>query len=282
MKITAYLVKAFSKEPVHGNPAGVVLDADLLTESQMLLISSKLGFSESVFVSKSDKANFKLRFFTPKKEVDLCGHATIAAFSLMNSLSILKSSRVTQETKAGILPIEIGEDGRVTMAQKPPEFGFIEKDKTIVAQLLSISKSEILNSPIQSVSTGTSKLLIPISNLNVLMYIKPNFEGISNYCLSKEVNGFYPFTAETINSTSDFHTRQFNPLAGIDEDPITGVAAGALGAYAKRYNLVNRNNLTIEQGYIMNKGGLVYVDVDSEIRVGGYGVLYDETHLDIA
>ncbi len=281
MKIKAHLVKAFTKDQKQGNPAGVIVNAEILSEKQMIDISAKLGFSESAFVSRSSKADYKVRFFTPQKEVDLCGHATIATFSALKWLNLLKSGGYTQETKTGVLEVEIKNDGMVVMTQKDPEFGFIETDIEKIANLLSIRVSDILETPIQSVSTGTSKLIIQISSLDVLKEIEPKLEIISEYCKEKGVNGFYPFTKETLNSDSDFHARQFNPLAGVNEDPITGIAAGALGAYSQKYGLVDHTDLIIEQGYFMKKSGLLYVNTEKNIKVGGYAVVYDGIELEV-
>lgn len=118
-KIKVFTLNSFAKTLEGGNPAGVVLDADNLTEKQMMYISKEVGFSETAFVSKSNKADFKVRFFTPTDEVDLCGHATIATYFLMWNKQLIKSGNYTQETKAGILGIEAGKDGTVFMDQNP-------------------------------------------------------------------------------------------------------------------------------------------------------------------
>src|SRR5687768_16375077 len=104
-----YLVKAFTQDPAQGNPAGVILDADDLSSEQMLQMAAELGYSESAFVSASDTATFKIRFFSPKREVPLCGHATIAAFHALFTAGKITSGAaeyidVTQEALAGILP----------------------------------------------------------------------------------------------------------------------------------------------------------------------------------
>ena len=106
----------------------------------------------------------------------------------------------------------------------------------------------------------------------MLKKIKPDLEGIKEYCKNTEARGMYPYTTETIEKESDFHTRQFNPLAGINEDPVTGVAAGALGSYIKEHKLSNKTRFVIEQGYIMNKAGKMIVDVSDGVKVGGYCV----------
>lgn len=278
---TVFLVKAFSKDKTTGNPAGVVLDADNLSDEQMLNIAAELGFSESAFVSSSDVADFRVRFFSPKQEVDFCGHATIATFhTLVEQGRILvpgaDKRTVTQETKAGVLNVTCHADGKIVMNQNAPEFGAIETDRVSIAELLGIKPENILDHPIQAVSTGTPKLMIPVDSLKTLQAIQPNLEGIAAY---SKARGFYPFTAETLDPNADFHARQFNPAAGINEDPLTGVAAGALGCYAKKYNLVAKDQILIEQGYTMNMGGRMIVDVSDGVKVGGYGVVFGEKYI---
>ncbi|OGI36044.1 MAG: hypothetical protein A2283_09855 [Lentisphaerae bacterium RIFOXYA12_FULL_48_11] len=280
----AILVKVFTQDKAQGNPAGVVFDADKLLDNQMLEISKGLGFSESAFVVKSDKANFGIRYFTPTQEVDLCGHATSATvYALLKKKKIYlgkeKSKTITIETKAGIFPVEVHKDGLIVMTQTQPQFWEDFHNKNEVAKLLGISLQEIIDYPIQTVSTGTPKLMVGVNSLETLFSIKPYLEGIEMYCKEHLVKGFYPFTLETKEKDSDFHARQFNPLAGIAEDPITGVAAGALGAYAVKHKISDKNNFVIEQGYCMDKGGKMYVTVEDKAKVGGYAVIFGEKEI---
>ena len=100
MKIPFYVVNAFTDKPFNGNPAGVVLEADDLNRNLMQKIAAELKCSETAFVSTSKNATFRVHFFSPLKEVDLCGHATIATFYTMAKSGILKESRVSMETNA--------------------------------------------------------------------------------------------------------------------------------------------------------------------------------------
>ncbi len=102
------------------------------------------------------------------------------------------------------------------------------------------------------------------------MKIQPDLEGIKEYCRKTESRGIYCYTTETMEENSDFHARQFNPLAGINEDPITGVAAGALGSYIKKHKLSDKTKFIVEQGYNMKKAGKMIVDVSDGVKVGGY------------
>lgn len=96
MKIKVFTLNSFAKINTGGNPAGVVLDAENLSENDMLTIANIVGFFETAFIQKSDKANFKVRFFTPTNEVDICGHATIATFFLLFKKGLIKQGNYSQ------------------------------------------------------------------------------------------------------------------------------------------------------------------------------------------
>jgi len=281
---TAILVKAFTTDKEKGNPAGVILTADHLTENEMIAIAKDLGFSESAFVQTSDKADYKIRFFTARQEVDLCGHATLAAFHVLvtNKLITFTDNQPiqrTMETKVGIFPVICYSDGLIMMEQQSPQYMEPEIDRRLIAKLLSLNEEDFLDYPIQPVSTGATKLMIPIKSLNRLFAIMPNLEGIEKYSRDKNIRGFYPFTFETIDKDADFHTRMFNPLVGIDEDPITGVAWGALACYIRHNNISNKESFVIEQGNILAKGGNIIVDISNGVKIGGYAIVFD--HKDI-
>jgi PhzF family phenazine biosynthesis protein len=277
MAVEALLVKAFTQNPKFGNPAGVIFEADGLEEAQMQAIATELGFSESVFVGKSKVADFKLRFFTPKQEVPLCGHASIAAWhALRDHRKVISQGMLTQETEVGVMQIFEEENGLIFMEQGEPQFYEPRDEQYKIASLLGISMLELLDLPIQLVSTGgVAKLIIPLLSLDTLQRIKPDLEQIALYCRSAKIRGgLYPFTSETLEKTSDFQARYFNPLIGVNEDPITGTAAGPLACYAREYGLCKKPRMVIEQGFVMKKGGRMYVDLTEGIKVGGHGVVY--------
>jgi len=277
-----FLVKSFTQDKNFGSPTGIVLDADDLSEQQMQAIATKLNFAESAFVLASEKADYRLRFFAPNHEVALCGHATIASFHLLAEQGRITFGEkdhviLTQETSAGLLQVTCHKDGRVVMSQKEPTFGVIETDCDRVAGLLGISAADFLDYPVQVVSSGTPKLLVPLNSLKALRAVTQDSEGIKQYCRETEAKGIYPFTMESPIPDTDFFARQFNPLADENEDPLTGVAAGALGCYAKKYKLLAKEQFIVAQGYDLNMGGNMLVDVTEGVRVGGYAVTYGET-----
>ena len=280
------LIKAFTKDKNNGNPAGVVPDADDISEKDMLKISSDLGFSESAFVMKSKKADYKIRFFSQTQEVDICGHATVAAFHCLIESGKIRfgdygEKTFTMETKTGVFPVTCHKDGLVEMIQDKAQYNDVAVDKREIARMLNIKETDIMEHPLQIVSVGTPKLMIPLASIDVLFRIRPDLEAIKKYCEESGAKGFYPFCFETISKDSDLHARQFNPLFGIDEDPVTGVAAGALGAYIVHNKISGKRKFIVEQGYVMKKMGRVYVDViGDEVRIGGYAVAFGEKDCD--
>jgi PhzF family phenazine biosynthesis protein len=245
--------------------------------------------SETCFVFSSSKADYRNVFFTPEIEVDLCGHATIATFFTMALEGYFNSDKktvATQETKAGILPvyIEFSEDfclERVMMGQNKAILKDIFIDTQKIANSLNISKDEIDDSlPNQIVSTGLFTLPICINFLKILKSIKPDFEKIKKICKELGVGSFHLFTFDTIEPQSLYHARNFPPIYGINEDPVTGTANGAVCSYLVKNNLVKGNEFTCEQGDVIGRPGRISIQfIDDEVRVGGRARIVEEKEI---
>lgn len=263
---TVYLLNAFAKVEGGGNPAGVVLEADDLTDHEMLNIAREVGFSETAFVSSSELADFRVRFFTPAAEVDLCGHATIATFSLLFRMGIIRVEEYSQETKAGILKISVKEDGTIFMQQNCPIFGEIIP-LTDIADSLNITGDDLVdNLPVQTVSTGLPDIIVPIQSLEILNAIQPDFAKVKELSQIYSVVGFHLFCLETLNDNSA-HCRNLAPLFDIEEEAATGTASGALASYLYKQGLINEDqagNLVFEQGYSMNRPSEIKVKLEIE------------------
>lgn len=289
MKVKAKKVNAFTDSLEGGNPAGVVLNSPDLTDKQMAYITKQLKVSETAFVFPSNIADFKIRFFSPKIEVDLCGHATIATFFTMALEGLFPknyNSVVKQETKAGILPVSIefsdeGSVNRVMMTQKKPILKDIHLDIYEVADSLKISVDKIDDFlPKQSVSTGLFTLPVCVDSFETLKSIKPDFEKIKKICDKLDVGSFHLFTFQTLEPRSIYHARNFAPIYGIDEDPVTGTANGAVCSYLLRNNIIHENNLICEQGDIIGRSGRVFVDVKKNaVSVGGKAKIVKEKEI---
>ena len=289
MKIMAYKINAFAMTEEGGNAAGVVLNADMLSENDMKKIAGILGFSETAFVMESDVADYRVRFFTPAAEVDFCGHATIGVFSTLFSKGYIKFENYTQETKAGVLNVEVMEDSSIMMNQPKPNFYEIVEKKEI-ADSLNISVDDMNQKlPAQIVSTGLRDIIVPIRSIEVLNDIKPDFEKVSE--ISKKYNtiGYHLFALDPLRNSSA-HCRNFAPLYGITEESATGTSNGALACYLHKYSgfmFENAMNLSFKQGYSMNMPSeiMVILSVDNdeiyEVRVGGKALNLTEIEIEI-
>ena len=284
-------VNGFTELPDGGNPAGVLLNSPPLTEKQMIFITRELKVSETAFVSTSKKADYKTRFFSPNGEVDLCGHGTIAAFYTMALQGDFNSDGkivVTQETKAGILPVEIEftkfkKIDKVMMYQSKPILRGVDIDTHILADSLNISNEEIDDSlPQQIVSTGLFTLPICIKSLETLRNIKPDFRKIENICTKIGAGSFHLFCFETIGKESLYHARNFAPIYGINEDPTTGTANGAVCSYLTKNNITKDGSFICEQGDVIGRPGRVFVEINRDtVRVGGKAKFVEEIQFDM-
>jgi PhzF family phenazine biosynthesis protein len=275
--IKVFALNAFAKTKTGGNPAGVVLDADALSKPCKQKLAAKVGFSETAFVQKSELADFKISFFTPTEEVALCGHATIAAFSLLYKLGRIPAGCFRQETKVGILGLEVQKDGTVFMEQTLPSFG-----KTIdgheVARSLGIGVDSLVPElPVQIVSTGLRDIMVPVGSLHELFNIKPNFEKIAAISKKRRAVGYHVFTLET-KFESAAHCRNFAPLYGIPEEAATGTSSGALACYLFKHGKIPHGptqRLVFEQGYCLKRPSEILVRLDTakkeirRVQVGG-------------
>lgn len=280
MSLTLYAVDSFTKDGEGGNAAGVVLAADELSGARMLAIAKEAGFSETAFVQESAKASCKVRFFTPTAEVDLCGHATIAAFTLLRSKGIIGDGAFTQETKAGILGIAVKND-LVYMNQALPAY-YEVLDKAELADSLAILPGDCLaNFPARIVSTGLRDIMLPVGSLNALLSIRPDAERIARLSKKYNVIGIHAFSLETrFGATA--HCRNFAPLYDIDEEAATGTANGALACYLYQYGVIDTaysSGLVFEQGYSLGKPSEILArlsiknDAVTEVQVGGRAVI---------
>ncbi|MDK9712270.1 PhzF family phenazine biosynthesis protein [Acidaminobacter sp.] len=249
MKVHVYEIHAFTEGEKGGNAAGVVIQPGVssLTEAQMLDISARMGFSETAFVMESELADYKVRFFTPTEEVELCGHATIGAFWLLEHLGYLKGRQtLVQETKAGLLRIKVSPE-EILMEQAAPDFGPILEPEEIFWSLGLSEDQQAPGLPVQIVSTGLKDILVPVNSIDALRSIQPDLEEIRKISEVNGVTGYHCFalasghdlTQETSRPAVTACCRNFAPLFGIAEESATGTSNGALAAYLSAYGAVN-------------------------------------------
>ncbi|MFE4217875.1 PhzF family phenazine biosynthesis isomerase [Streptomyces sp. NPDC056844] len=270
-----YQIDAFSPTPFQGNPAGVVLSAEGLTEAQMQSVARELNNSETAFVLPPEGADHdvRVRFFTPTTEVPTCGHATVAAHYARAVEYGLPSGSCVQKSGTGLLQgVQILREGdrvRISMDQGKavfgPELNGSRTDRLLRA--LGAGLDDLAdNGPVQIVSTGHCKALVELRDRSVIDRLRPDPTALT--ALSHEVgtNGFFVFTRATGDPHLLTWSRMFAPAIGIAEDPVTGNGHGPLGAYLVRHGIVptvnGRLTFTGRQGWAMGRPG------DVEVRVG--------------
>lgn len=278
MKLPIWLVDAFTDCALQGNPAGVVPDADSLTPVQMQQIAGEIHASETAFVLTSDsseEADFRLRFFTPENEVDLCGHATIGTICGLveaGRLPLRGDQGVCKiETAVGILSVKYGKSHGLTwaeMRQAEPQFREVNLDLETIAKLLGIRRQDVDETLISGVSyTGLWDLFIPVRSRSVMANMKPDLPSLANFNRALGVASTHVYTAETTNSENDFHARDFSPALGIPEDPATGTATGALTALLHRHGVVEAGRTyRFEQGYEMGRPSVISARVEENLQ----------------
>lgn len=273
--IDIYVVSAFSKDNKGGNNAGVVLDSRNLTPAEMIAAARELGYSETAFLMDSDIADFKIQYFTPTEEVPLCGHATIATFSILNSLNMLKKHVYKIETKAGILNIQVEKDGMIFMEQNLPTYFEILKPQMLAGCLASEFIDNSL--PVQIVSTGLKDIMLPIDSKEHLEKLDPDFKNITTLSQDLDVVGIHAF-ALTKGPDITAICRNFAPRYGIDEESATGTSSCALACYLFKY-YKQQPQYIFEQGFHLGAVSQLVVNIAhhgstiDNVYVGGYGYL---------
>jgi PhzF family phenazine biosynthesis protein len=272
----ALIVDAFAAEPLAGNPAGVVPDAEGLGANRMAAIAGELAASETAFFSSSDDADRRVRYFTPAGEIDLCGHATVAGHAHLFDDGVIDAGSHTFETNVGVLDVAVEPDGAVWMTTRPPEVREVVAGESRVAAALGIDPGSIVSGelPVAVASTGLPYLIVPLDYLSSLGGIDPDAEAIEDLTAEFDATGVYAFTFDTLDAESTLHGRMFAPAEGIPEDPVTGTASGAAGAYLRHAGAFDSmpDEMVFEQGHYVGRPGRVRVEVGAEIRVGGGAV----------
>ncbi len=296
-KYRVFQVDSFTREKLAGNPAGVVLDADGLSDEMMRRIAREMNNSETAFLFPGGEGyDVHVRFFTPTREVPICGHATVAAHYVRALEGNLGSVRVLQKTGAGILPVDITqEDGdyRIAMTQGKIEIGLPLPAGTVgrIADALGVPLAGLNEScPVAVASTGHSKVMVGIRDVAALHRLSPDMAALSRISGEIGCNGYYVFTLHPGEDVL-VHGRMFAPAIGIQEDPVTGNANGPLGAYLVRNGVVNPGDGTfsfaVVQGEAMKRPGRMVVEVDVKdgepvlVRIVGEAVVAFSTELEI-
>ena len=271
-----YIVDAFTREPFGGNPAGVVLlDGDFPDERLMQFIAAELRYSETVFVQQQGYDEFTMRYFTPASEVDLCGHATIAAFHLLHVKGMLRDDwPIVNHTLAGDLMVSV--TPQVMMQMAPPQVLDKSVDAARLHRIMSPGDESTgwPDLPIDIISTGLPDIILPVGSLEALNALSPDMEALTELSRELAVVGVHAYVTTGDGFTA--HVRNFAPLYNVPEESATGTANAALTHYLSRHGMITSPaDCRFLQGEAMRRPSIVSTTLrdDGSIWVGGESVI---------
>lgn len=275
-----YVIDAFTESKFGGNPAGVVIHNDL-DEKFMQKFAAEVRFSETAYVKNINNNTFEIKFFTPTNEVELCGHATIAAFkALLENDDIKENHTYFMKTLVGTLPVEVNHSFFL-MEQNKPKLGELFTDYEDLANLFSIDKDQIGSKEFhlvpQAASTGLWDIMLPIKTKETLYALEPDFKAIANYTANNAIGGIHAFTLDCSKGIAE--SRNFCPLYGINEEAATGTSTGALIYYLFKNNVLHDydQEYTFLQGYSMGRPSTIVAKIvnnnNPTVMVGGNAII---------
>ena len=294
-------VDVFTDRPFGGNPLAVFPDAEGLTDEEMQQLAREMNLSETTFVLPpvSPDADFRVRIFTPAAELPFAGHPVVGTHWVLAHLGQVDLREpVTQvrfELGVGVLSADLHAVGnlleRVVMTQDRPAFGATLVDLSDLAAGLGLAPEAIAETglPVQVVSTGIPQMMVPVRSLAEVQSLGAghlDVPALNRACRSVGTECVMVFALETERPETSVHVRLFAPLLGIPEDPATGSANGALGAYLVRHQALPvtapTTRFSSEQGAEIFRPSRLWIEVDGAagaptcVRVGGQAVLVAE------
>ena len=286
-------VDAFTNHPLGGNPCAVVFESDALPAETMQAIALEMNLSETAFVLQSDKADYRVRYFTPAEEIPMAGHPTIATtFALIASGRLKLSSPVTSialEMQVGPIRVDVFQTNekidRIVMTQKKPAF-LKTYDPAEVMPVFSLTEDDLLpGSVIQTVSTGTPQLMIPLKNHDALKRACVDTQAYLKLRAASDFFSPHLFCLSGATANGRTFARHFGTPPDTFEDPFTGSATGGMSAYLWHHGLIDDPIFVAEQGHWMGRPGQAFVEVVGSrdniesVKVGGNAALVMEGQL---
>ncbi len=295
----------FTDKAFTGNSLAVFPEAEGLSSEEMMQIAREMNLSETVFVLHAGAGQLevlrRLRIFTPAREIPFAGHPIVGTWNALAREGVVPPpesgsgwQRIFHEVGIGVLPVAIefkdGQPVQVVMTQGAFEIlDEIEDadEQAEIARALGMAREDLDESlPIQVITTGLSCMAVPVRSLADLRGCRINATALADIYTRHGATGCHAFTRETLEvGDSRAHARFFAPADNIPEDPATGSACGALGAYLIHHGALTlepengRYKFVIEQGDFIHRPSRINLDVKGqtgrveEVKVGGPSVL---------
>ena len=238
-------IDAFTAVHLGGNPCAIIFDADDLNDETRLAIAREMNLSETSFVVKSEVADFGARYFTPAEEIPLAGHPTIATvFALIDSGRLKLTGDLTTislELRVGPIRVDIesqqGVVKHIVMSQKKPQFLRVYTPEEVMP-VFGLAVADVLpGAPLQTVSTGTPQLMIPVRDLDVLRRSSLNTALYVPLRARGDFFSTHLFCLQGAAGQGDTFARHFVTPPDLLVDPFTGSATGGVGTYLWHHGL---------------------------------------------
>ena len=242
--LTYHVVDVFTDAPFAGNPLAVVLGTDALSAEQLQALAKEFNLSETAFPQSSDKADYRLRIFTPASELPFAGHPSVGSAWLLRSLGRIADGDVVMECGAGLLPLTIDGD-RVEVTAAPPEAG-PELDAAPWLVALGLSPDDAGGAPPRVCYAGLRQAFVEVRSSDAVRWAVPDPAALTDLA---DVETVSVFAWDAASRTA--HTRVFAGAVGVPEDPATGSAAAAFGAWLAASGYVPGDG---ETAYVVNQG----------------------------
>ena len=272
-KIQVHQVDAFTVERFTGNPAGVVLNADGLTDSQMLAIARELNNADTAFIlaPEGEGHDLRARFFTPRTEAGFVGHATVAAHYVLSRRHDAPR-HLRQKSRAGIVDVDVrgsSEDRRIAVRQSAPPLGreLNDRERLAVLDALALATDDLdTRCPLRIAGASSTRLLIGVRGTEPLKYLKPDMTRLTTLSAQIGAAGYFVFALTPDKEDHLTESRMFCPALGIGEDPVSGNAHGLLGVYLAHYGFLTqdprRASFRGVQGQHLHRPGRVEVELE--------------------
>jgi trans-2,3-dihydro-3-hydroxyanthranilate isomerase len=289
----------FTDTPFEGNQLAVFPEPAGLTAAMMQTIAREMNFSESTFILPAEAAatDVRMRIFTPAEELPMAGHPTVGStFALAKEGVIAPGQRAfVFGLGVGPTPVEIEwKDGAmdfVWMTQGQPKYAGAIAERTRFAASIGLGATDLGSSNPEAVSCGNLFLIAPLASRDAVDRIEINRAEYTSACAAAGLKEL-PLFVFSIEPRGDaqIYSRMVAPGLGVSEDPATGSAAGPLGCYLHKHQLLPRERLSHIvnlQGVKMLRPSRLHISIEgrsdevTRVRVGGRSVLVGEGTLSV-
>ncbi|MBI1733724.1 MAG: PhzF family phenazine biosynthesis protein [Candidatus Rokubacteria bacterium] len=280
-------VDVFTERPLAGNPLAVVVDARGIADDEMLAVAREMNLSETAFVLPPARSDCvaRVRIFTPGRELPFAGHPTVGTAWVLATTGLAPRGATRFALEEGIGPVEVELEGDaarpsfVWMRHRDATFGAEVKDRAGVAASLGLAERDLVpGAPIQTGSTGNPFLYVPLRDAGAVDRAALDPRRLEQAVPEMTTLGVFVLAPDADPAARRVYSRMFAPAHGVAEDPATGSASGALGAYLALHRLVApapEMRIVSEQGTKMGHQSFVHVALTlgdgavTNIRVGG-------------